>query len=101
MTAATYQASPIHGAGLFPGTSPHAESPTTWPVSWPQAWSAGDEPYLLQALRAWYGRAVVVQTVRDTVRGIVADLRPDYVTVRSDNAMFFIRLRQIVWISPS
>ncbi|AZB44248.1 DUF2642 domain-containing protein [Bacillus sp. FJAT-42376] len=59
------------------------------------------DPYVYQTLQTVLGRDLVIQTVRDTVRGKLEDVKPDHIVLKaSGEAVFFIRIQQIVSIMP-
>ena len=60
------------------------------------------EPYVLEALTKIKGKSVVIETVRGNLQGILADVKPDHVVVKSydSDTVFFVRLQQIVHIMP-
>lgn len=61
------------------------------------------EPYVIEALRMIIGRSVVIETVRGNLQGIIADVKPDHVVVRSydKDTVFYVRLQQIVHVMPN
>ena len=61
------------------------------------------EPYVIEALRMIIGRSVVIETVRGNLQGIIADVKPDHVVVRSydKDTVFYVRLQQIVHVMPT
>ncbi|WP_405079818.1 YuzF family protein [Paenibacillus chitinolyticus] len=69
------------------------------PVAVPQPFFSID-PYVYQTLRTIVGRGVVVETVRGSNRGVLADVKPDHVVVQEDGKKFFIRTAQIIWVMP-
>lgn len=61
------------------------------------------DPYVLEALRMIIGRSVVIETVRGNLQGIIADVKPDHVVVRSydSDTIFYVRIQQIVHVMPT
>lgn len=58
------------------------------------------DPYLYQRLNQLLNRKLVVQTVKDSVRGTLNQVYPDHITVTTDGNHFFVRTAQIVWVKP-
>ncbi|MGM0792768.1 MAG: YuzF family protein [Bacillota bacterium] len=58
------------------------------------------DPYVYQTLQIVLGRNLVVETVKDTLRGRLMDVKPDHIAVKSGDEIFFIRIAQIVTIMP-
>lgn len=60
------------------------------------------EPYVLEALRMIIGRSVVIETVRGNLQGVLADVKPDHIVVKTydKDTVFYVRLQQIVHIMP-
>lgn len=73
--------------------------PSAAPVAVPQPFFCID-PYVYVTLKAIVGRGVVVETVRGSNRGVLADVKPDHVVVQEDGKKFFIRTAQIIWVMP-
>ncbi|SCY46302.1 DUF2642 domain-containing protein [Alkaliphilus peptidifermentans] len=61
------------------------------------------DPYVLETLRMIIGRSVVIETVRGNLQGIIADVKPDHVVVRSydSDTIFYVRIQQIVHVMPT
>jgi len=61
------------------------------------------EPYVVETLRMIIGRSVVIETVRGNLQGILADVKPDHVVVKSydSDTVFYVRLQQIVHVMPT
>lgn len=61
------------------------------------------DPYVLEALRMIIGISVVIETVRGNLQGIIADVKPDHVVVRSydSDTIFYVRIQQIVHVMPT
>lgn len=58
------------------------------------------DPYVYQSLLTVVGKTVVVQTTDGSVRGELADVKPDHVVVNVSGSAFFIRIQCIVWVMP-
>lgn len=58
------------------------------------------EPYVYSALYSLIGKRVVIDTTRGSVNGIVKDAKPDHVVIQEHDSVFFVRIREIVWIMP-
>ena len=58
------------------------------------------DPYVVETLRMIIGRSVVIETVRGNLQGIIAEVKPDHVVVRSydSDTMFYVRIQQIVHV---
>ncbi|UCZ52398.1 YuzF family protein [Bacillus shivajii] len=59
------------------------------------------DPFVVHTLQSVMGNNVVVQTTEGSVRGKVADVKPDHVVIQKADASFFIRVQEIVWIMPN
>lgn len=61
------------------------------------------DPYVVQTLMTIIGQSVVVETVRGNLQGILADVKPDHIVVKSydSDTVFYVRLQQIVHVMPS
>jgi hypothetical protein len=61
------------------------------------------EPYVVETLRTIIGRSVVIETVRGNLQGILSDVKPDHVVVKSydNDTVFYVRLQQIVHVMPT
>ncbi|WP_100404199.1 YuzF family protein [Bacillus solitudinis] len=62
---------------------------------------ANVDPFIVQTLQTIKGSKVVVETSRGSVRGTLADVKPDYILLEASNASFFVRIQEIVWIMHS
>ncbi|WP_226669464.1 YuzF family protein [Metabacillus litoralis] len=58
------------------------------------------EPYVYQTLQTLIGKFAVIQTVRDSLRGKVMDVKPDHIVVQVGDSTFFVRCQQIVSVMP-
>ncbi|MFC4022478.1 DUF2642 domain-containing protein [Oceanobacillus longus] len=56
------------------------------------------DPYLYEMLQACTGSYVVIQTMKDTVRGELAQVYPDHVVVVHNGYYFYVRIPQIIWV---
>jgi hypothetical protein len=59
------------------------------------------DPFVVQTLQSVVGSQVVVQTTKDSVRGIVQDVKPDHVVIHVNGTPFFVRIQEIIWIMPT
>ncbi len=61
------------------------------------------DPYVVETLRTIIGKSVVIETVRGNLQGILADVKPDHVVVKSydKDTVFYVRLQQIVHVMPT
>jgi hypothetical protein len=61
------------------------------------------DPYVVETLSSIIGRSVVIETVRGNLQGIISDVKPDHVVVRSydSDTVFFVRIQQIVQVMPT
>lgn len=61
------------------------------------------EPWVYQRLKQIEGKRVVVDTIRGGVNGVLVDVKPDHIVVQEtpNEAPFFVRLCQIVWVMPN
>jgi len=58
------------------------------------------DPYVYQTLQTIRGKEVIIETVRGNVQGIIQDVKPDHIVLKSNDTLFFVRIQQIVWIMP-
>ncbi|MEC5423574.1 DUF2642 domain-containing protein [Virgibacillus sp. C22-A2] len=58
------------------------------------------DPYLYQMLQQCMDRVVVVQTIKDSVRGTLKSVYPDHVVVEVERRYFHIRMQQVIWVLP-
>ncbi|WP_156430809.1 YuzF family protein [Paenibacillus sp. FJAT-26967] len=58
------------------------------------------DPYVYAALQTLIGKGIVVETVRGSNRGKLAQVKPDHIVVQEDGKQFFIRTAQIIWVMP-
>ncbi len=60
------------------------------------------EPYFVETLRLIIGDSVVIETVRGNLQGVLADVKPDHVVVKSydSDTVFYLRIQQIVHVMP-
>ncbi|TQR19690.1 YuzF family protein [Psychrobacillus vulpis] len=59
------------------------------------------EPYLYQLLQTLSGKRVAVQTSRSTLQGNLKTVAPDYIVVEVSGSPFYIRMKEIVWVTLS
>lgn len=69
----------------------------------PIRYTASIEPYIVQTLRKIIGQSVVVETVRGNLQGILEDVKPDHIVVKTydGDTVFYVRLQQIVHVMPT
>ncbi|MFD2613866.1 YuzF family protein [Paenibacillus gansuensis] len=60
------------------------------------------EPFVFQTLSTVIGKNVALETPRGIIRGTLKDVKPDHIVVQARDSMslFFIRIQQIIWITP-
>lgn len=58
------------------------------------------DPYVYQTLQTVIGQKLIVQTCTGSIRGHLRDVKPDHILIMSDDAQFFIRIAEIVWVMP-
>ncbi|MED0657962.1 YuzF family protein [Anoxybacillus ayderensis] len=58
------------------------------------------DPYVYQTLQTIRGKEVIIATVRGNVQGVIQDVKPDHIVLKSSDTLFFVRIQQIVWIMP-
>ncbi|MCT8138344.1 YuzF family protein [Anaerobacillus sp. CMMVII] len=59
------------------------------------------DPFVIQTLQTVIGKELIVETTKDTIRGILKDVKLDHITLMAGNSPFFIRIQQIVSIMPT
>lgn len=59
------------------------------------------DPYVYQTLSANTGASLVVQTTHGSLRGTLQTVMPDHIILEVSGSPFYVRIQQIVWISPS
>jgi len=61
------------------------------------------DPYVVETLMKIIGKSVVIETVRGNLQGILADVKPDHVVVKSydKDTLFYVRIQQIVHVMPN
>jgi hypothetical protein len=59
--------------------------------------------YVVESLKKILGRSLVVETVRGNLQGILADVKPDHIVLRSydSDTIFYVRIQQIVHVMPT
>jgi len=59
--------------------------------------------YFLDTLKMIIGRSVVIETVRGSLQGILTNVMPDHMVVKSydSDTVFYVRIPQIVYVMPS
>ncbi|MDC2866478.1 MULTISPECIES: YuzF family protein [unclassified Bacillus (in: firmicutes)] len=58
------------------------------------------DPYVVQTLQMIVGKNVVVDTMRGSLQGMLRAVKPDHIVIEEEDTPFFIRMQQIVWITP-
>lgn len=58
------------------------------------------DPFVVQTLQTVIGKELIVQTTKDTIRGILNDVKPDHIMLMAGDSPFFIRIQQIVSVMP-
>ncbi|MFD2992945.1 DUF2642 domain-containing protein [Fictibacillus nanhaiensis] len=59
------------------------------------------DPFVVNRLRSVVGKDLVVETTKDTIRGVLVDVQPDHIALSAGNdSTFFVRIQQIVSIMP-
>ena len=59
------------------------------------------EGYLNEKAKDLFGYHVAVQTTRNVLTGKIASVTPDHIVLDVKGVPFYIRVQQIVWISPT
>ena len=59
------------------------------------------EPYLYQLLQTLTGQRIAVQTTRSTIQGNLNSVAPDHIVVEVSDNPFYIRNKEIVWVTLS
>ncbi|MFD1019391.1 YuzF family protein [Thalassobacillus hwangdonensis] len=58
------------------------------------------DPFVVSTLQSVIGKTLIVETVRDTIRGDLEDVKPDHIVLTAGDSTFFVRIQQIVTIMP-
>ncbi len=58
------------------------------------------DPFVVETLQKVIGRHLVVETTRDSVRGVLKEVKPYHIMLMAGDTPFFIRIQQIVTIMP-
>lgn len=60
------------------------------------------DPFVVEALKTKIGRSVVIETVRGNLSGILKDVKPDHIVVKTydGDTQFLVRIQMIVHIMP-
>ncbi|MCD8501202.1 MAG: YuzF family protein [Bacillaceae bacterium] len=56
------------------------------------------DPFVIETLQTVIGKQLVVETTRDSVRGVLKEVKPDHIVLLAANTPFFVRIQQIVTI---
>ncbi|MBH0229154.1 YuzF family protein [Halobacillus yeomjeoni] len=59
------------------------------------------DPYVYQTLSTIVGTNIVVQTTQGSLRGALKTVMPDHIVVEVSGTPFFVRIQEIVWVSPA
>lgn len=59
------------------------------------------EGYVYQAAKGLKDKMIAIQTTRSTMQGILKGVAPDHLVLDVSGTPFYIRIQQIVWISPT
>ncbi len=59
------------------------------------------EGYVYQAAKGLKDKMIAIQTTRSTMQGILKSIAPDHLVLDVSGTPFYIRIQQIVWISPT
>ncbi|MBV5123498.1 YuzF family protein [Bacillus halotolerans] len=59
------------------------------------------DPYVYQTIKKLIGSKFIIQTVRDTVRGRLIDVKPDHIIIEAArNSVFLISIQHIISVTP-
>lgn len=59
------------------------------------------DPYVYQTLQKVIGMRLIVQTVKDTVRGKLKEVMPDHIVIETGTkSVLYVRIQQIVSVMP-
>ncbi len=58
------------------------------------------DPYVYETLQSIVGKTVVIETEIGSVHGEIKDVKPDHVVLESHAKLFFVRIKEIIWIMP-
>ncbi len=59
------------------------------------------EGYLSKSAKEMIGYHVAVQTTRSVLQGKITSVTPDHIVLDVKGVPFYVRVQQIVWISPT
>ncbi|MGB3261703.1 YuzF family protein [Paenisporosarcina sp.] len=60
------------------------------------------DPYVYQTLASVVGGRIVVQLSNNSVvKGVLKEVMPDHVVVETNGTPFYVRIQQIIWVSPA
>lgn len=61
------------------------------------------DPFVVETLNTIIGKSVLIETVRGNLQGILEDVKPDHIVVKSydSDTKFFVRIQQIVYVMPT
>ncbi len=57
------------------------------------------EPYFYAELQTLVNKELIVETTSGNVQGVLKSVFPDYVTLKTNETSFCIRIKKIVWIT--
>lgn len=60
------------------------------------------DPYVVETLKTIIGRSVLIETVRGSLQGMLVEVKPDHIVVKTygTETVFYIRLQQIIYVMP-
>lgn len=59
------------------------------------------DPFVVKRLQSVVGKDLVVETTKDTIRGVLVEVQPDHIALSAGgDSTFFVRIQQIVSIMP-
>ncbi|MBU3112689.1 DUF2642 domain-containing protein [Clostridium lacusfryxellense] len=60
------------------------------------------DPYIVETLKTIIGRSVLIETVRGSLQGMLVEVKPDHIVVKTygTETVFYIRLQQIIYVMP-
>ncbi|EOC99476.1 YuzF family protein [Caldisalinibacter kiritimatiensis] len=77
--------------------------PNMPPMNMPMQVSCID-PFVVDTLMSIIGKKIIVETVRGSIQGKLADVKPDHIVLKEvcgGDSVFFIRIQEIVHIMPN
>ena len=58
------------------------------------------DPFVVSTLQTVIGKVLIVQTTKDTIRGVLKTVMPDHIVLLAGDSTFFIRIQEIVSVMP-